>query len=970
MASTKLSVYYQNTRGLRTKTSLFKRNLLLSSYDIISLTETWLLEGINDCELLDDRYISWTRDRNYLSTKEKLGGGVLLAVRRELAAVERPEWNSSAEDIWITVTLRNKNKFNNTLHICTLYLCKQNLGHSFNTQLHNFSEKLSYIVNSCPRDAFLILGDFNLSNVDWHCVDNTTQPIGMSGESQIQFFDTLAECDLQQYNLCKNINNRLLDYVLCNRNVSVLQCEDPLVPEDTHHYSLYITLNFTNENILNIKPRLKYFYEKADFSAIKASLDKIDWNNILHGIPLDIATNIFYQKLYIIRDEFIPHKLVNNSCYPPWYSVSLKKLLKEKFKCFRKYKKYGNTADYAAFRLLRKRAKLMEQTCYKNYINQTENLISKQPKRFWSFIKSNHLNSNNIPSTIFYEEHAADTGEDICDLFATYFNSTFLTSSNNDNSSSSKPYADNPSQCISEVEIREDTVYELLNTVDLAKGAGPDQIIPLFIVKCIDQLTKPLTILFNRSITEGVVPKIWKSAFITPVYKSGAKNCVKNYRPISKLCIFAKLFEKIIYNQVYNALSSTFISEQHGFLKKRSTMSNLLTFTDYITWGMDSGGQVDAIFTDFSKAFDRIDHQILLQKLHFAGIHGNLFRWFSSYVENRSQAVVINGYSSRWFAVSSGVPQGSLLGPLLFNIFINDVSGCFKYSKFLLYADDMKIFKTINNNRDFINLQHDLTSFEKYCADNKLDLNVKKCYVISFTRRSKQQSYKYLLKGLELQRVKEIRDLGVIHDSKLAYGMHIDHIVKKANKVLGFILRTSSQFSSLKVVKVLYCSFVRSILEYGSQIWNPQYNVYISRIEAVQRKFLRFLQFKCKSHDNDYEARCRRQHILPLYERRNIGDVVFLSKICQSSVDSPYLLSKINIKIPNRSCRYPVALDIACSASNYRSNSFLIRSARLYNKLVDCSEFDLFNTKPNTFRNKLSKNWFEGSPTVLTCFGE
>lgn len=219
MATTEINAYYQNARGLRTKTHTFKRNLLLSCYDIISLTETWLLEGLNTNELFDDRYVVWRRDRNYSKTGERYGGGVLLAVRRDLAAVERPEWRSSAEDLWVTISLNNKNRNPNRIkiHVCTLYLCRENLGNSFNSQLQNFAENLSLIVNSCPQDLFLLMGDFNLSNVDWHDGPNFLQPVGIIGEAQTHFFDILAECNLNQFNYNKNVNTRILDYVLCNK---------------------------------------------------------------------------------------------------------------------------------------------------------------------------------------------------------------------------------------------------------------------------------------------------------------------------------------------------------------------------------------------------------------------------------------------------------------------------------------------------------------------------------------------------------------------------------------------------------------------------------------------------------------------------------------------------------------------------------------------------------------------------------
>ncbi|KAL0878643.1 hypothetical protein ABMA27_003716 [Loxostege sticticalis] len=255
-----LNLYYQNTRGLRTKTHTFKRNLQLNQHDVISLTETWLIDGINDSELFDERYLVWRRDRNYQCTQEKYGGGVLLAVRRDLMAIQRPEWSSSAEDIWITVTYKHDRKQTN-IHFCTLYLCNENNGNSYNTQLHNFTDKLTLIINSY----------FNLANIDWISDGENLQPSGVAGETQINFIDALTECNLTQFNSYRNVNNRLLDLVLRIRRTArsnadrgkrqifvrhiaiSVSCDDPLVPEDLHHKSLIATLNLCGPEYLKMK---------------------------------------------------------------------------------------------------------------------------------------------------------------------------------------------------------------------------------------------------------------------------------------------------------------------------------------------------------------------------------------------------------------------------------------------------------------------------------------------------------------------------------------------------------------------------------------------------------------------------------------------------------------------------------------------------------------------------------------------
>ena len=302
------------------------------------------------------------------------------------------------------------------------------------------------------------------------------------------------------------------------------------------------------------------------------------------------------------------------------------------------------------------------------------------------------------------------------------------------------------------------------------------------------------------------MPEIWKSALITPIHKKGPRDCVENYRPISKLCLFAKIFEKVVYRQLYASLKSNISERQHGFIKGRSTTTNLIICSDYLTQCMSQRAQVDIIYTDYSKAFDRLDHVVLMRKLLGIGIRGNLYRWFSSYIENRCQTVVLNGFSSKPMCIPSGIPQGSLLGPLLFNIFINDISSCFIHSKILLFADDMKILSQIKTHEDSVHLQDDLDRFNNYCTINHLDLNVSKCYIISFTRKPNPILYDYKLTNTSIARVTSITDLGVTFDTKLLFDAHVNNIVNKASRALGFILRISAEFK--KYLKRSKYSFV------------------------------------------------------------------------------------------------------------------------------------------------------------------
>lgn len=964
LTNNNLSIYYQNARGLRTKCLDFYRNMSLSKYDVIVITETWLVDSISSSELFDDRYLVWRRDRDYLATGQTKGGGVLIAIRKDITVIPQPTFHSSAEDLWLTLVLKDNFKNVTHLHICCVYIIEQALGFTFSQQLSNYLAKLSDNILNCSTDKFLILGDFNLTNIKW---EQTTYsyllPTSQSNSDEQLFIDELNSNGLQQYNYIINVNYRILDLVLCNDDVSLTECLEPMVPIDPHHKPLSLSINFLQIPSLKSQSYLRYFYNKGDYDTINSKIKDVDWAAEFSSRSLEDAVAYFYDTVENLKLTYIPSKIIYPNNYPIWYSPALKKMIKEKAKYLSKFKVYNNKSDLESFKLLRSRVHSLEQACYDNYLSSVEINIAKCPKHFWSFVK-NRQKSFGIPNTVTYHNKSYSSGNEICDVFSKYFLSTFLspTSTSNIDTNTNQDLCDNTIMSdIHKINVSEEEVTKLLVKLDNSKSAGPDNLSPVFLTKCANTIATPLSLLFNISLTTCKFPSLWKSAFISPIHKKGQKQDVCNYRPISKLCVVAKIFERIIYNNVYQAIHNSFSPSQHGFLKGRSTVSNLVVLNEYVTASMDAGKQVDVVYTDYSKCFDRIDHKLLLRKLQLIGIRGDLLRWFSSYLDNRSQAVVISNYISGWVTIPSGVPQGSLLGPLLFLIFVNDIDKCFLHSQLLCFADDMKIFSSIESPSDVNNLQSDLMRLDDYCRINKLDLNPSKCSVMTFSRKRNIISSSYTLKNQQLTKTDSIKDLGVVHDSKILFDEHVASIVTKASKALGFIMRISKNFNNAKTFKILYCTYVRSILEYASQIWNPMYDVYVSRIERIQTKFIKYICFRLRIpyYDYNYDQLCRKHHLLPLSKRRDISDAIFLLKIASNNIDCPYLLSKILLKIPTVT-RSKSLLYVPTVGSNYRQNSYLLRACNNFNNLLRTdSDIDFFCTSVAAARRRLANDFFK-----------
>lgn len=585
----------------------------------------------------------------------------------------------------------------------------------------------------------------------------------------------------------------------------------------------------------------------------------------------------------------------------------------------------------------------MEAECYKNFIELSEDNIKAHPKLFWSFVKSKN-SSSSIPEKMVYKGKTLSSGDEICEAFNEYFNSVFIPC-NSRNSDCTISDSGSSTVDISSINICHSHVFKELKHVNIHKGGGTDGIHPLLISNCAKELAIPLTFIFHFSVESGTFPSLWKESLITPIPKNKKRECIDQYRPISKLCIFGKILEKIVTLQMSHSLRNYISQEQHGFFKHRSVETNMLTFNDFLLLAMEDNLQVDAVYTDFSKAFDKINHDLLIKKLARVGVHGSLLRWIRSYISNRSQAVYVKGYSSQFLPVPSGVPQGSHIGPLLFSVYINDIGSILENSHHLLYADDTKLYRIIRSVSDCHKLQDDLHHLHAYCESNHLFLNSDKCYIISYTRKKKPITYDYRINDGILERVTTIRDLGIIMDSTLSFIPHIDHILASAFRNLGFILRISKPFKRPGTLKILYYSFVRSYLDFCSTVWSPYYEVHIKRIERVQKIFIKSINYRQNIINQSYNYSLKKYNLLSLSNRRKMFDVVFLYKIINNLIDSTFLLSRLSfvsrVRLPVRSSRSKPLFVTPRYRKNYTRNSFMYRSTDVYNK--EFTDIDIFN---------------------------
>lgn len=581
-----------------------------------------------------------------------------------------------------------------------------------------------------------------------------------------------------------------------------------------------------------------------------------------------------------------------------------------------------------------------------------EKNISSNPNTFWSYI-NNIKNTTAIPNVMNHNGITMTDPQQIVNAFAEFFETAYISPQSNQSN-------DEPPISAPIFTIQQFTEADTLKALKKMKPkliTGPDGI-PAFLVKdCANILAVPLSIIFNLSIETSTFPEIWKTSKICPVYKKNEKQEVSNYRPIVILCNFSKAFEILLHESVSFHVKSQICINQHGFTPGRSTSTNLLYLTQYTAEVLDMGGQVDIIYTDFSKAFDRLNHDILLKKLSFFGFSPSLIEFFKSYLIERHQFVLYRGFKSNVIHAKSGVPQGSVLGPLLFNIFVNDIVSRLNCNS-LLYADDMKIFTSINCEDDSERLQNDLDNLQSWCDKNELPLNCDKCYTMSFSRKQDLSLNEYVINNTIILRRDKLKDLGVTFDTKLTFNDHIAEITASAYKKLGFIIRNSKGFENSNTLFLLFNAFVRSKLEYASIIWNPAYQIHKNNIEGTQRHFLKYLYFREEGiyppRGFPHEELLSKFHVPDLNNRRIFSSCVFLHKLINFKFDSPQILEMIKFHTPTFQTRSYNLFYLSTPRTNLLKHSPLHVMCSNFNSLP--RDIDIFNCKINDLKQAILNN--------------
>ncbi|KAJ8940739.1 hypothetical protein NQ318_005490 [Aromia moschata] len=578
---------YQNVRGLRTKTHELFCATSQAEFDVVAFSETWLQDDINNSELFPEDYQVYRSDRRLNLTGQSCGGGVLLAYKNTIKCKQYTPSVISDNFPSIDIVCCKCTVGSTIIYIIVMYIPPSLPVNEFEL-LFDMLEQLEFLYDN----KVVIIGDFNIpqyvsNNEDHKCLCNDI----------------------------RNSSDRLLDLIFSNSINYVIRDNSPLIKEDAHHPALLFRVQVAAESYDNFSTNIKqksYNFKKANFLELYNSLLNTNWSFLEESQNVDSAVEMLYTKIYEILDQHVPLYKTFKRTFSKWYTPEIIQNIKIKAKHLEKFKKFKCDFHLRKFRNLRSIIKTQIDSAYQKHLREVQDTILSDSRQFWSYVRTKKQKSR-IPGIMFYEDRTLDHPQDIVNKFSDFFSSVYVMSTVD----SALIDDQDPSVNNLHINFNNITETEILNAIKSLKTkmtSGPD-LIPSFLVKdCANVFSKPLYHIFNTAIKCNYFPEAWKRAKVCPIFENDDPALITNYRGITILNNFAKVFEIIVYNRIYPCVESQLAQHQHGFIKKRSTITNLALLTQFVSHNIDKLEQTDVIYTDFSKAFDRIDHTILLWK--------------------------------------------------------------------------------------------------------------------------------------------------------------------------------------------------------------------------------------------------------------------------------------------------------------------------------------------------------------------
>ena len=938
-----------NARSISANLCDFHCLLDCDNYDIIFVTETWLSAAISN-GLIDPslRYNILRRDRS-----GSAGGGVCIAVTKRISYTEVTTV-ADVELLAIDVIVRRcKYRF------IVVYRppCRDALGKLYAYKLTEQLTALSKV--SWP---IFIVGDFNCPRISW---GSFTAPSDGIEDLILDF--TLQNGFSQLVNEPTRLEN-ILDLILCNEPLLVtgLSVESPIGNSD--HASVEFCVSnsscsdyFASTHYIQDTVNRVYKWKDADYDSMRSYLSGVDWQSLFSfNLTVDSLWSAFCDILQSAIDLYVPFYTVSSSKF----SVNRTKL--------RKYPRVIRKAIARKRCLWRcHRHDLADENLWRQYKaahsecrklireyelkRETEVVEANNLGKFYRFVNNKMACKTGVATLRDADQNAVIDDQDKANLLNRFFASVCTV----DDGNCLDVVREVPDDvCLNSIDFSPEYILRAMRKMKNKTSSGPDGFSPTLVKNIGSCLVYPLNFIYTSFMSVGKVPMAWKVSIVTPIYKSGLASDPGNYRPIALTSIFSKLMERIISAQIleYCRKHCLISEQQHGFLSKRSTTTNLLDCLNDWTCALMNRHSVAVAYIDFQKAFDSVCHAKLFLRLESLGISDNLLDWFKSFLSNRQQSTRVGDAISDILPLTSGVIQGSCLGPVLFVLYVNSILQVLSHNvKCSLFADDVKLYTALKFEHDIENLQTSIDQIVSWSSKWQLPISVRKCSLLICGNSVRYNEDAFCsINGTIINQVDEVKDLGVIVDSSLKFNSHINCMVAKAH-ARAHLIRKCFVSRNSNILMKAFNAYVRPLLEYASPVWSPHYRYQIDKIEAVQRRFTKRLH---GLNDLDYTTRLNLLGLSSLEKRRIIHDLVLAYKIIFGLIDvqsSKYFSLRTTVSTVTRGNQYKVVVN-NCRV-NTRKYYFSERIGPVWNSLppsvVNFSNLSTFKRTVNNVKLEL-----------------
>ena len=849
-------VLTSNVRSLRHKMDEIIQISISKKPDIIAFTETWLSSDISNAEIAIPGYDAWRTDR----LADRTGGGVVLYCKAlfRVTQIDASASEDGCETIWCKVHDGKRSSI---------------LGVIYRSPLSRASDMLRLLrTHGCGRDC-LIMGDFNAPEIDWNMLvcRSAAESFGAS------LLDTIIDCNLIQHvtqptRLSPQGTDNILDLVLSGtqNDICDLQLHEPIGSSD------HCTLTLVWTKCMLQAPALvarRNFY-RFDASAMLSAASLMNWN-IPTTSNIDEAWIGLKNKLHSLITQFVPfHKTRLSIHRPAWMDKELRTALRRRKRLWNIFRCSRTSQNYELYKRCRNLCTAVKRKKRIDYENRLAEASVLNPKRLYAYIKRSTKDCRGIPTlTNPDDDEPVLDDSNKAELLSQQYASVFTEETPFCNADDVLNITQLDSLCFNPADVR-----TLLLQIDCNSAPGPDALHPIILKTLADIIAQPVAFLYQLSMDSGRLPVDWKYGEVKPIFKGGARHSPQNYRPICLTPILCKIMEKLIKKALHQHCSTLDLisTSQHGFHPGRSCITNLQLARELWVSAVDAGSRLDVIFVDFSKAFDKVPHERLLYKLQRIGLTGNLLSWIRDFLCDRTLRVKVNDSLSPEIAVTSGVPQGSVLGPELFKLFINDLPATLGVTC-LAYADDLKLWTVVTCKERARVLQQALDNLHQWTSQWLLPVNYQKCAVLPVG--ASEPFSTYTLGGNFLRVVNSERDLGVIVTSDLKSKLDTEKKAAVATRLVGAIRRSFAVLTP-HVLRILFCTHVRPVLEYGQPAVYPLTKGEVLILENVQRRATKRVP---ELRHLSYEQRLKTLNLFSLAYRRRRADLIYARRILSNS---------------------------------------------------------------------------------------